>query len=117
MIRSGRIGGALATDVRKNKFKVGTEKFFEETDVAHLEMERLNKCVVVRDIVNRADLMTPGGVVCRYRQTSEGSFSAVLRPIFASKDAFFRIFRDLQDARTFAPLQIQNFRKNSRNFC
>ena len=68
---------------------------------------------MLKNGIGRADFMTPGGVVCRYRQTSEGSFSAVSRPIFASKDAFFRIFRDLQDARTLAPLQIQNFRKFS----
>ena len=36
------------------------------------------------------------------------SFSAVSRPIFASKYAFFGIFRNLQDMHTFAPLQIQH---------
>ena len=41
-------------------------------------------------------------------QISDGSFSAVSKPIFASKYAFFSIFRALQDSQTFAPLHIQN---------
>ena len=49
-------------------------------------------------------------------QTLEGSFSSVSRPIFATKYSFFSILRDLQDLHTFAPLQIQNVRKNSSNF-
>ena len=43
------------------------------------------------------------------RQTSDGSFSAVSTATIASKDAFFCIFRDLQDLYSFAPLQIQKF--------
>ena len=50
------------------------------------------------------------------RQTVEASFSAVSKPIFASKYSFFSISRDLQDLHTFAPLQIQNLRKISSNF-
>ena len=42
-------------------------------------------------------------------QISDGSFSAVSKPIFASKYAFFSIFRALQDSQTFAPLHTQNF--------
>jgi len=38
----------------------------------------------------------------------EGSFSSVSTPIFTSKYAFCSIFRDLQDSKTFAPLQTQN---------
>ena len=56
------------------------------------------------------DLYTESG------QTLQGSFSAVSAPIVASKYAFFRIFRDLQDAHTFAPLEIENLSKNSSNF-
>ena len=37
----------------------------------------------------------------------EGSFSAVSTPIFATKYAFFRIFRDLQDSKTFVTLQTK----------
>ena len=48
--------------------------------------------------------------------TLEGSFSAVSKPIFASKYEFFSIFRDLQDSHTFAPFQIQIFNKFSSNF-
>ena len=44
---------------------------------------------------------------------SDGSFSAVSKPIFATKYSFCSIFRDLQDSQTFAPLQIQNL----QNFC
>ena len=49
-------------------------------------------------------------------QTLEGSFSSVSKPIFATKYSFFSIFQDLQDSHTFAPLRIQNTRKNSSNF-
>ena len=45
-------------------------------------------------------------------QILEGSFS-VSKPIFATKYSFFSIFQDLEDLHTFAPLQIQNIRKNS----
>ena len=48
--------------------------------------------------------------------TLEGSFSAVSKPIFPSKYAFFSIFQDLQDSHTFAPFQIQKFSKFSSNF-
>ena len=49
-------------------------------------------------------------------QTLEGSFSSVSKPIFATKYSFFEsIFQDLQDSHTFAPLRIQNSRKNSSN--
>ena len=57
------------------------------------------------------------------RQTLDGSFSAVWTATIASKDAFFCIFRALQDLHSFAPLQSQNlqifckfFRKNFRIF-
>ena len=48
-------------------------------------------------------------------QTSEGSFSAVSTPIFASKFSFCSVFRNLQDCHTFAPLEAQNLRKFSSN--
>ena len=58
------------------------------------------------------------------RPTSDGSFSAVSTATIASKDAFFSIFRDLQDLHSFAPLQsqiLQSFRKffreNFSDFC
>ena len=47
--------------------------------------------------VIRAVQMTVGGVAGWYRQTLDGSFSSVSRPIFASKYSFFSIFRDLHD--------------------
>ena len=56
-------------------------------------------------------------------QTLDGSFSAVSTATIASKDAFFSIFRDLQDLHSFAPLQSQIlqifrnfFRENFRIF-
>ena len=57
-------------------------------------------------------------------QTLRGSFSAVSKPIFASKYSFFSIFRDLQDMYTFAPLgsqisskkRVQKFAKNEMKF-
>ena len=49
-------------------------------------------------------------------QTLEGSFSSVSKPIFATKYSFFSIFQALQDSHTFAPLRIQNTRRNSSNF-
>ena len=36
-------------------------------------------------LVPRAVFMTQGGMVCWYRQTLDGSFSAVSKPIFATK--------------------------------
>ena len=42
-----------------------------------------------------------------------GSFSAVSKRIFARKYAFDSIFQALQDLHTFAPLQSQNFSKQS----
>ena len=56
--------------------------------------------------------MTVGGVVGRYRQILDGSISAVSKPIFARKYSFCRVFRDLQDLHTLAPLQS----KKSANF-
>ena len=46
--------------------------------------------------------------------TSDDSFSAVSTATIASKEAFFSIFRDLQDLHSFAPLKsqiLQIFRK------
>ena len=51
-----------------------------------------------------------------FRQTLESSFSAVSTPIFASKYAFFSIFRDLQDLQSFAPLQTKKIQKISSTF-
>ena len=56
------------------------------------------------------DLCTESG------QTLEGSFAAVSTLLIARKDAFFSIFRDLQDFHSFAPLRIQNFSKNLLHF-
>ena len=41
------------------------------------------------------------------RQTLDASFSAVWTATIARKDAFFCIFRDLQDLHSFAPLKSQ----------
>ena len=44
-------------------------------------------------------------------------FSAVSRPIFATKYLFFRILRDLEDMQSFAPLRSQNSsKKSAKNF-
>ena len=48
-------------------------------------------------------------------QTLRGSFSSVSTPIFATKDSFCSMFRDLQNKHTFAPLQIQNFSLTLKN--
>ena len=40
----------------------------------------------------------------------DGSFSAVSKPIFATKYSFCSIFRDLEEWHTFAPLQTHFFR-------
>ena len=51
----------------------------------------------------RAELMTVGGVVLGwYRQTLDGPFSAVSKPIFATKASFCSIFRDLQEHHLLA---------------
>ena len=65
----------------------------------------------------RARLMTGGGYrLLASQQTCRGSFSAVSKPIFATKYSFFSIFRDLQDLHTFAPLQTPKFCKFLRFF-
>ena len=46
-------------------------------------------------------------------ETLEGSFSSVSTATIARVGAFFRIFQDLQDLHSFAPLQTQNFSKIS----
>ena len=50
-----------------------------------------------------------------YAQTLDDSFSAVWTATIASKDAFFSIFRDLQDLHSFGPLKSQNL-QIFRNF-
>ena len=47
------------------------------------------------------------------QQTCRGSFSAVSKPIFATKYSFCSFFRDLQGYHSFAPLRIQYFSKFS----
>ena len=49
-------------------------------------------------------------------QTLESSFSAVSAPIFALKQSFCSVCRDLQDCHTFAPFETENLNKNSSNF-
>ena len=44
--------------------------------------------------------------------TLDGSFSAASTPLIARLGAFFRIFQNLQDLHSFAPLQTRNFSKN-----
>ena len=46
-------------------------------------------------------------------QTLRGSFSAVSIATIATKYSFCKVFRDLQDLQSFAPLRSQNFNKNS----
>ena len=67
--------------------------------------------------VIRAVFKTLGGwVVVRSQQTSNGSFSAVSKPIFASKHSLESSRRDLQDLHTSAPLRLQNVSKHASNF-
>ena len=40
--------------------------------------------------------------------TSEGPFSAVSKPIFATQGSFCSILEDLQDGHAFTPLELQN---------
>ena len=42
-------------------------------------------------------------------ETLEGSFSSVSTATIARVGAFFRVFQDLQDLHSFAPLRTQNF--------
>ena len=48
-------------------------------------------------------------------QTLRGSFSAVSKPIFATKYSLESSWRDLSDWYSFAPLHSQNFSKLSSN--
>ena len=50
---------------------------------------------------------------CQMLPDIEDSFYVLQKPMFASKNSFCSIFRDLQDSHTFAPLHTQNFNKIS----
>ena len=52
----------------------------------------------------------------KFCETLEGSFSAVSTPLIARVGAFFRIFQNLQDLHSSAPLQTQNFPEFRQNF-
>ena len=56
---------------------------------------------------------------CKICQQFKGSFSAVSKPIFASKRAFCSIFQFLQDLLAFAQLRTQHFSifANFGDFC
>ena len=84
--------------------------------ILHLEA-RLSRRLCCQRCSAKAPLLTLGA---RFdiepysepnHQTVEGSFSAVSKPIFATKYSFFSIFRDLIDLSAFAPVRIQNFSK------
>jgi hypothetical protein len=65
----------------------------------------------------KADGPRPAGMVSKISKKKlpsfaiflAGSFSAVSKPVFASKHAFDSIFQALQNVQTFAPLQSQHF--------
>ena len=62
---------------------------------------------------------TQGPYFGRFWETSDGPISAVSKPIFANKNAFFSIFRDLQDGLAKFSQKLQNFgefRKILQNF-
>ena len=46
-----------------------------------------------------------------FTRTLEGSFSAVSKPVLANTYSFCKIFPDLHDLLTFAPLQSQQILK------
>ena len=80
----------------------------EETDLAELR--------TIHDTITRPKL--PVVVRQPNLRFSDGSFSAVSKPIFATKYSFFSIFlKALQDLETFAPLQIQNLQIFAFSFC
>ena len=87
--------------------KEGSWKFDFHEDEIPLQ----SKAESYDTVFNRAVQMTVGGVVGRYRQILDGSISAVSKPIFARKYSFCRVFRDLQDLHTFAPLQSKKSAK------
>ena len=66
--------------------------------------------------VDRAELMTVGAVLGWYRQTLDGSFSAVSKPIFATKASFCSIFRDLQENHLLASKFCKILAKFCQNF-
>ena len=63
----------------------------------------------VNNVVFRAVQMTVGGVVGRYRQILDGSFSSVSKPIFATKYSFFSVFRDLQALHALFGSRVAHF--------
>ena len=62
----------------------------------------------VRSLVERFDIEPKSPILQQNDQTLEGSFSAVSTATIATKYSFCRVFRDLQDLHSFAPLHIQN---------
>ena len=55
--------------------------------------------------------------IALHHTSTSGSFSAVSRPPIAKVGSFFSSFRDLQDLRSFAPVETQNCRKIRMKFC
>ena len=60
----------------------------------------------------RASGHLPGAAFSHFCKFLAGSVSAVPKRNFARTYAFDRIFQNLQDVHTFAPLQSQKFSKN-----
>ena len=61
----------------------------------------------------RALIVAGLGKLANFATFLAGSFSAVSKRNFVRKYAFDSILQSLQDLHTFAPLQSQNFSKNS----
>ena len=79
----------------------------------------------MRDVLRPADLHEHLETTARWKLNPwrllklwqlNGSFSAVSKPIFASKYSFESSWRDLQDLHAFAPLSIKKISQISSNF-
>ena len=95
------------------QLKTSVEAFEGDADAADEAQTAADVAVVTLGV--RFDTVSYSDFAGNFRlsPTCKGSFSAVPKPIFATKYSFCSIFRDLQDSQTFAPLQIQNL----LNFC
>ena len=88
--------------------------FCSEKHVVFLQMPfRSEKCIsTMNNTSSKWKMHFRSKTFADFCQILEGSFSAVSKPIFASKYAFGSSFQALQDLHTFAPLQTQEFSQN-----
>ena len=82
-------------------------------------VSKLDRSIILGSIKNGSWYQAILAHTATTHHSFRGSFSAVSKPIFATKYAFFSIFRDLQDGLAKFSQKLQNFgefRKNLQKF-